>query len=214
MAEQAVKSKKIKKLIDWVLSILVALILTLFIMGNVGFLTKVSGLSMEPTFEDNDNAILNRLVYRFNKPQKGEIIVLNQNKTSNNIIYNMYEEGRNVINGIEYKLGINAEVNEDNMIKRIVATEGDLLEIRDGSLYVNGNIEELKSKKGMTYELIEISYPITIPKDHVFVMGDNREKSYDSRVMGPIKLEQIKGRVDWIILPLDRAGKISGGNDN
>lgn len=213
MPEHYVKNKKIKTLIDWSLSILVALILTLFIMGNVGFLTKVSGVSMEPTFEDNDNAILNRLVYRFNKPKKGDIVVLNQNKKSNNIFYNIYEEGKNVISGIEYKLGVSAEVNEDNMIKRIVATEGDLLEIKDGDLYVNGEIEELDSKKGATYELIEIMYPITIPEGHVFVMGDNREKSYDSRIMGPIKLEQIKGRVDWIILPLDRAGKINGGNE-
>lgn len=213
MPEQHVKNKKVKNLIDWTLSILVALILTLFIMGNVGFVTKVSGVSMEPTFEDNDNAILNRLVYRFNKPKKGDIIVLNQNKKSNNIFYNIYEEGKNVISGIEYKLGTSTEVNEDNMIKRIVATEGDLVEVKNGNLYVNGEIEELKSKKGATYELIEIRYPITIPKDHVFVMGDNREKSYDSRIMGPIKLEQIKGRVDRIIMPLDRAGRINGGRE-
>lgn len=212
MPEQDAKNKKIKNLMDWTLSILVALSLTLFIMGNVGFLTKVSGVSMEPTFEDNDNAVLNRVVYRFSKPKKGEIIVLNQNRQSNNFFYNILEEGKNVINGIEYKLGINAEINEDNMIKRIVATEGDLVEVKDGNLYVNGEIEKLESKKGATYELIEIMYPITIPEDHVFVLGDNREKSYDSRIMGPIKLEEIKGRVDWIILPLDRAGKINGGN--
>ncbi|XP_048630470.1 thylakoidal processing peptidase 1, chloroplastic-like [Brassica napus] len=79
----------------------------------------------------------------------------------------------------------------DVFIKRIVASEGDWVEVRDGKLFVNENVQEEE------FVLEPMSYgmePMSVPKGYVFVLGDNRNKSFDSRNWGPLPIENIVGR--------------------
>lgn len=90
-------------------------------------------------------------------------------------------------------------------IKRVVGLPGDTVAIRDGVLYVNG---EEKRESYVNYRLTDANFfgPVKVPENRVFLMGDNRFNSRDSRDYGPIPEEDLLGRVSLRIWPLDRAG--------
>lgn len=94
---------------------------------------------------------------------------------------------------------------EDLNIKRVVGLPGDTVAIRDGVLFVNG---EKKRESYVDYRLTDASFfgPVKVPENRVFLMGDNRFNSRDSRDYGPIPEEDLLGRVSLRIWPLDRAG--------
>ncbi len=126
--------------------------------------------SMEPTLIPGDRVLVSKFIYRFVKPKPGDIIVF--------IAPN--GDGR-------------------DFIKRIVATGGDTVEVKEGQLYVND-----EPSKG-DYHIMPGDYsnfPATkIPKGHVFVMGDNRPNSMDARVFGPLDENAILGRAFMVYWP-------------
>jgi signal peptidase I len=89
-----------------------------------------------------------------------------------------------------------------DLIKRVVAVAGDTVEARNNQLYVNGKkIEEpYLSKNAKTADF----GPVKVPKGYIFVLGDNRQNSTDSRILGPIPLSNVIGRADLIYLPISR----------
>ncbi len=94
-------------------------------------------------------------------------------------------------------------VTED-IIKRIIAMPGETISCEEGIVYVNGRRQDESYSKGITYSFEKI----TLADDEYFVMGDNRQDSKDSRVIGPIKKDMIKGTTNLIILPFNKIGKI------
>ena len=94
------------------------------------------------------------------------------------------------------------------IIKRVIAVSGDTLDIKDGYVYRNGKKLEEDYIKGQTFERSDFSYPLTVPEDHVFVLGDNRENSLDSRIIGLIEHDQVKGKVVFRLWPFSRIGKV------
>lgn len=84
----------------------------------------------------------------------------------------------------------------DYYVKRVIATEGDTVDIRNGKVYVNGDMLEEPYIQGETKEQDgTVVYPLTLEEDQIFVMGDNREISMDSRIFGPVSKRQIKGKI-------------------
>src|ERR687886_3092733 len=132
--------------------------------------------SMIPTLEIGDRVLVNKFIYRFTEPKRGDIIVF-----------------RSVDNP-----------NED-LIKRVVGLPGDKIAVRGGTLFVNGKSqkEPYTNKK-----LPDRSFfaRTTVPKNHVFVMGDNRANSADSRVFGPLPEKNIEGEAFLRFWPPDRIG--------
>jgi signal peptidase I len=119
--------------------------------------------SMVPTLLVGDRVFVNKFIYRFTEPERGDVVVFES------------------VNG-----------GEEDLIKRIVAVAGDEIEVRNGTLLVNGEEQEeryLNENLPFTgsYE------PTEVPEEHVFVMGDNRANSADSRVFGPLPVENIEG---------------------
>lgn len=95
------------------------------------------------------------------------------------------------------------EDGQGDLLKRVVAIGGDTVEIRDDIAFVNGVPEQnarivLARGSGVTL------HPITVPQGHVFVLGDNRPISYDSRIMGTVPLERIKGKAVFVFAPINR----------
>jgi signal peptidase I len=146
---------------------------------------QVSGNSMSPTFHDKEYILTDKITYRFNDPRRGDVVVFKSPK--------------------------NPDVD---FIKRIIAIPGDTVSVRNGRVYVND--EELPEKYLADRMFTPGSYflreggSVTVPEGSLFVMGDNRTGSSDSREWGPVKKEEIIGRVFFRYFPFDRLGPDPG----
>lgn len=202
------KKKKsfLKDLLEWILVLSIAIVVSLFIISNVISITQIKEQSMEPNFIENDRVIVYKLGYNLGKPKRGDIIILNKTILEKGLIINMINEGKDIIDNITYRFtGI---IEKNNLIKRIVAIPGDTINIKDGLVYINGEVEKGYEFKGKTKYSSGITYPLEIPKDKYFILGDNRENSIDSRNLGLIDYPQIKGKASFRIWPLERFGKL------
>lgn len=159
---------------------------------------------MVPTIQPDDKIMVNKLSYRMSDPNRGDIIVFHNPSTFED---DDSEESvpekvvRNVLEAVGVRTG-----RPDDFIKRIIGLPGDTLEIRDEKVFVNG--EELAEEylpNGLHMPDFDRQ---TIPADHYFVMGDNRENSIDSRSWGLVPAEEIVGHAFLRIWPLDRLGNV------
>ena len=125
----------------------------------------VHGHSMEPTIHPEQRLIVEKLSYRFSLPHRGDVVVILR------------------------------DMGQERLIKRVVGLPGEVLEVRQGQLYVNGRLinEPYLSQNAGQPDFA----PVTVPPNHVFVLGDNRNNSNDSRYFGAVALDQISGRA-WL----------------
>ena len=170
-----------KALIDFMSTsvyLLVVIVLAFLIIKYVGQRTEVVGRSMEPTLEDGDNLIVDKITYRFKEPERLDIIVF------------PYRDG----SGLYY-------------IKRIIGMPGDIVYINyRGEVYINSEILEEDYIKEKAVDAGIASLPIRLGEDEYFVLGDNRNNSTDSRFpeVGLVKKDEIIGRAILRIWPLNK----------
>jgi signal peptidase I len=136
----------------------------------------IPSASMVPTLKYGDRVLVNKFIYRFAEPERGDVIVFKS-----------------------------VEGDGQDLIKRVVGVPGDEVSVRGGRLFVNGEPqrEPYVNKK---YPDRSFYAPTTVPRDHVFAMGDNRANSQDSRVFGPLPKENIEGEAFLRFWPPDRIG--------
>ena len=134
--------------------------------------------SMLPTLEVGDRLFVNKFVYRFWEPERGDIVVFDD-----------------------------VEGGEDELIKRVVAVPGDRVRIFNGELKLNGEFQEEPYVKAQ-FPNGSVYGPERVPKGHVFVMGDNRGNSRDSRFVGPVPIENIQGEAVLRFWPPSRIGTL------
>jgi len=162
---------------EWAETIIIAVLVALVIKTFVVQLYVVDGPSMEPTLYTSDRLLVNKFLYRLRDPRPGEIVVL-QDPTR----------------------------PARELIKRVVATEGESIEVRKNVVYINGKeldepfVNELVTKR-------EDIPSTTVPAGHVYVMGDNRSWSQDSRAIGPIPLSKVDGKAFFMFWPLSKFGQ-------
>ena len=172
--------KLMKEILSTSLYLLIVLIVTYLMIHYVGQRTQVQGESMEPTLSNGDNLIVDKITYRFNDPQRFDIIVF----------------------PFKYK-------EDTYYIKRIIGLPGETVQIStDGIIYING--EELREGYGKEVILDpgNAYSPITLDEDEYFVLGDNRNNSSDSRStsVGLISRDAIVGRAWLRIWPFSEWG--------
>ncbi len=180
--EQGQMNKMMKDAASTILYLLCVVALSYAVITFVGQRTEVSGSSMEPTLDDGDNLIVDKISYRFRDPQRFDIIVFPFQYRENTFY-----------------------------IKRIIGMPGETVQIgEDGTIYINGEaLQEGYGKEVIKPEYIGIAAnPIVLGEDEYFVMGDNRNNSSDSRTeaVGNIKRKDIVGRAFVRIWPLDKFG--------
>ena len=133
--------------------------------------------SMVPTLEVGDRVFVNKFIYHFREPERGDIVVFRS-----------------------------VEGDEEDLIKRVVAVSGDEVAVEDGRLLVNGEPQS-EPYLNRAFPPDESSYgPTRVPEGEVFVMGDNRANSRDSRFFGPVPLENIEGEAFASFWPPSRIG--------
>ena len=159
--------------------------------------------SMVPTIEVWDRVMANKLAYRFGEPERGDIVVfLNPNLSDEELDESIPEA---VIRSVLEAVGVRVR-GSDDLIKRVVATEGQEVSVSDGTLHLDGTaVEEPYARDGTSMPDFG---PVLVPEDHVFVMGDNRSSSLDSRRFGPVPVDEIVGEAVFRIWPLDRLGPL------
>ena len=200
------KKSFIKVLIEWSITIIVSVVISLFIISNIVSLTQIKEQSMEPTFKENDRVIIYKLGYLLEEPERGDIIILNKINNEKGIFINMINEAKDIIDNIKYRFtGI---IEKNNLIKRVIGVYGDIINIKNGYIYVNGQLQEEQYSNGLTNASSNLAYPVEVPEGKVFVLGDNREYSLDSRDLGFIDVIQIKGKAIFRILPTSRFGSV------
>lgn len=187
-SEQNPPKKKKSEAKEWIKAIVVALVLVIIIRGFLFEPFIVDGPSMQPNFYTSERVIVNKILYDIRDPHPGEVVVLkvpSQNR---------------------------------DFIKRIIAVGGDTVKVDGDTVTVNGKaISEPYIQAAIDHAHAQGSnYNINnfpteqipdgkVPQGYVFVMGDNRSNSQDSRMIGYVPLGDIIGRADVIFWPLNKA---------
>lgn len=195
-----------RELVDWLVSFAVALLVALFIVSNIATVTQVKEQSMEPTFQENDRVFVYKLGYLLSGPERGDVVILNKNSVKSGLLVNMVNELEEIANSINYRLGRPAEKNI--LIKRVIGVPGDRILIDEGKVYLNGEVLSEDYVNGETYTVALGMEEMIVPEGNVFVMGDNRGNSLDSRNLGFITFSQLKGNVVYRFFPIDKAGAV------
>lgn len=171
----------VKEIFSWAIYIVCLLVAVYLINTFVTQRTVVSGSSMYPYLEDQDQLMMDKLSYRFSDPERYDIVVLK--------VTNIAGE-------------------EEFYIKRVIGLPGETVEIHDGEIYIDG---ELLSEDYGVEEMVDggrAAEGVTLGEDEYFVLGDNRNNSDDSRyeTVGNLKKDRIVGKAFIRIWPFERFG--------
>lgn len=173
---------RFKKILKEILFILCLTIIFTFLLQKFIIETRyIPTASMVPTIQVNQRIIVNKFIYRFGEPSRGDVIVFSPPLDNND--------------------------TEKDYIKRVVGVSGDRVEIKDGKLFIN-NKEQVEP---YIFEEVNYNYgPVEIPEGCLFVLGDNRNKSYDSHLWNQwLKVEDVKGKAFFTYWPLNKLGLIN-----
>ncbi|MGM9927494.1 MAG: signal peptidase I [Bacillus sp. (in: firmicutes)] len=176
-------TKQKKEIWEWIKALLIAVVLAVVIRYFLLAPIVVDGYSMMPTLHDQDRMIVNKIGYTLGDPDRFDIVVFHA------------PEGK-------------------DYIKRIIGLPGDTVEYRDDQLYINGEaieepyLDEYKSElfDGGTltedFTLSELTGQDTVPEGYLFVMGDNRRNSKDSRHIGFVSMDEVLGKTSIVYWPI------------
>ncbi|OPL15046.1 MAG: hypothetical protein AVO34_00620 [Firmicutes bacterium ML8_F2] len=181
---------------SWIKQILFIITATLFISVVLIQTYDINDVSMQPTFDPQGNRVLVYVTpYLFSgEPKYGDILIIDSRVNRNRTVWDRIVESPI----IALILG---RQDKHLWVKRVIGLPGDHLEFVDGLVYRNGEKLVEDYIRGRTESSLS---ELIIPKDHIFVMGDNRERSSDSRRIGPVPSINVQGRVILRFFPLTR----------
>jgi signal peptidase I len=169
--------------LDWVVVVGVALFVAIMVRTFLLAHFVVEGESMLSTLHTGDRVFVNKLSYRLHDPRRGDVVVLHE------------------LTG----------ASERDLIKRVIALEGESIEIRNCEVFIDEDPNDAAPPKQLIEPYLDPQVvsgtswceygPTVVPKDDVFVMGDNRPGSSDSRTLGPIPIHDIVGRAFVVFWP-------------
>ncbi|MDP5272925.1 signal peptidase I [Chengkuizengella axinellae] len=197
-------TKKIgKELVSWIVTFLVAFGIAFFIQSEVLAVTEVKQSSMENTLFEDERLIVDKLSNQFDDLDRGDIVIFTEEEKTGGFWSSSI--------GIQLQDYMNKVTGNDprkRLVKRVIATPGDTIDIKDGQVYINDElIDEPYIESDKTFAR-DFELPIEVPEGYVFVMGDNREKSRDSRDFGLVDITNVEGKAILKMWPLNEFGLI------
>ena len=206
----------LKEVWEWFYTIFFALVIALTIKMFIVDIVRVDGSSMYPTLVNNERLFITKIGY---KPHQGDIIILDSNYKNRHEFYDRYEEETGIELNNFKKFVMYLKYSEPNKtdpkfkrkyyVKRIVGMPGDVVDIKDGKVYINDEVLEEPYYDGITEKIDpRMEFPFTVSDKCVFVMGDNRGGSKDSRSadLGEVPYGAIAGRAVVRLWPFDAIG--------
>lgn len=175
---------------EWVTVIVVAVVIATLLRTFVVQQYYIAGPSMETTLWGNDRVLVNKLAYRIGDPQRGDVIVFDRITTNGDT------------------------VQHDDLIKRVIGLGGETIEIRQCQVFIDDvalaepwldvvTTEVANGPEADTYCGTADLDPVRVGENQVFLIGDNRPMSFDSRMFGPIDRGLIRGKAMIVIWPFD-----------
>lgn len=135
--------------------------------------------SMIPTIEIQDRVLANKFIYRFQEPRSGDIVVLDDPTGT-----------------------------VPTLIKRVIAVGGQTVDLENGAVLIDGVAIDEPYTHGLASEPMIVEMPYAVPEGSVWLMGDNRTNSADSRVFGSVPLTEVHGKAMFRFWPIDRIGEL------
>jgi signal peptidase I len=187
-AEPSVESPDIRKtaeesLLRWLGELIVLVVLAFVLaMGIKTFVVQpfvIPSGSMEPTLQINDRVLVNKFVYRFWQPTQGDVVVF-----------------------------ISPDDKSTDFIKRVIAVAGQTVDINDGVVSIDGKPLPEPYVNKLVVDHYNSDKPVRVPRGQVWLMGDNRTNSRDSRFFGPRPVSELLGKAFLVYWPLDRIGPL------
>lgn len=179
LAERAEGRSCLSRLWVFFVETLETIILAAVLFAGINFVSariRVDGRSMEPTFHHGEYVIVNKLAYRFDEFERGDVIVF------------------------PYPFN-----EEEDFIKRIIGLPGDRVTVRGGQVYVN---DRLLDEPYISAQPLRDFEETLVPESQLFVMGDNRNDSSDSRSWGTLEMDAVIGEAWFVYWPLSDLGLV------
>ena len=184
MAESSGGSRLARTIGEWVVVVVIAIAAALIIRLFLFQQYYIDGPSMESTLQPQDRVLVNKLSYRLHDVNRGDVVVFDR---------------------------VTSPDRHDDLIKRVIALPGETIEIRSCTVYVDGvRLEEPYLDDESLAQVDPVARcgshtdanATVVPPEMVYVMGDNRQQSFDSRDFGPIEIDKIRGRAFLVMWPL------------
>lgn len=181
MFKNRISNPILRNILEWVLALALAFALFFIVRTFLFRLATVSGESMMPSLSDGDMVFLNRISNFFSDPQAGDVVAF-----------------PNPSNPAEY------------YIKRVVGVPGDVIDLINGIFYVNGQPLDDAFSVEPVLAIGNVDFPVTVEEGRFFVLGDNRNRSKDSRhiAVGNVSGDNMVGRVAFRIWPISAIGRV------
>ena len=166
--KKKISSTALREIAEWFFLVFTAILIATVLVFSIGMRTSVIGVSMEPGLYNGQEILINHFLYKIVSPKRGDVIVFLPNGNQNTHYY----------------------------VKRVVGLPGETVQIKDESLYINGDLVEEDEGYDKMADAGITENEITLGSDEYFVLGDNRNNSEDSRSgnIGPIKRDNIIGK--------------------
>ncbi len=169
---------------EYVEAIVIAIILALFIRSFIVQAFKIPSGSMLHTLQIGDHLLVNKFIYGVKIPMTGTVLIPWKSPQRDDIVVFRFPKDRSI-----------------DYIKRVVAVAGDTVEVVNKQLYINGEANHNPHAHYTGTDIMEASAgprdnmgPVKVPEGRIFVMGDNRDNSYDSRFWGFVDLNDVLGK--------------------